>query len=92
MEEKIESIRYGEDLPGFRNIDYVPRNLSLKHLGNGLIGNLFTHALSADDHSAAYSKSSCEGRLTPLRELQMMRWMNVVTDKENWDVKAGNNE
>lgn len=30
----------------------------------------------------------CEGRLTPVRELQMMRWMNVVIDKENWDVKV----
>lgn len=36
----------------------------------------------------SHSRDGCEGRLTPLRELEMMRWMNVVTDKENWDVKV----
>lgn len=95
MGEKIESIpiseyqpRYGEDLPGFRPIDYVPRDLTVKYLGDGLRRKLFIHALSADDDSAVYSRYGCEGRLTPLRELEMMRWMNVVTDKENWDVKV----
>lgn len=95
MEEKVESIpnseykpRYGEDLPGFRAINYIPPNISVKHRGNGLGRKLFIHALSTDDHSAVYSRDSCEGQLTTLRELQMMSWMNVVTDKENWDVKV----
>lgn len=98
MEGKIESIpiseyqpRYGEDLPGFRPVHYIPPNLSVKHLGDGLGRKLFIHALSTDDDSAVYSRDSCEGRLTPVRELQMMRWMNVVTDKENWDVKVTTN-
>lgn len=46
---------------------------------------LFITALSMED---AFSTEMCEGRMTPLRELQMMRWMNVVTDKENWEVKV----
>lgn len=101
MGEQTESIpisecqpRYGEDLPGFRPIDYVPRDLSVKYLGGGLRRKLFIHALSADgflsayDDSAVDSRYGCQGRLTPLRELEMMKWMNVVTDKENWDVKV----
>lgn len=95
MGEKIESIpiseyqpRYGEDLPGFRPIDYIPRNLIVKYLGDGLGPKLFIHALSAGDDSAVHSRDGCQGRLIPLRELEMMRWMNVVTDKENWDVKV----
>lgn len=99
MEENIENIpifefntRYGMDLPGLRPIDYVPPSRS------GLRRKLFIHALSTDDHSEnyyrdSYEEDSCEensreGRLTPMRELQMMRWMNIVTDKENWDVKV----
>lgn len=99
MEENIENIpvseympRYGLDLPGFRPIDYVPPSRG------GLGRKLFIHALSTDNHSAIYYRDSCEedsreedsreGRLTPMRELQMMRWMNIVTDKENWDVKV----
>ena len=49
---------------------------------------LFITALSMEDESAAFSREMCEGRMTPLRELHMMRWMNVVTDKENWEVKV----
>lgn len=102
MEEKMGPIpnseyqpSYGEDLPGFRPIDYVPPR-------DGLGRKLFIHALSTDNRSSGfYTKfeehsfeedngevDSCEGRLTPMRELQMMRWMNVVTDKENWDAKV----
>lgn len=95
MGEKIEPIPiseyqppYGEDLPGFRPVDYIPPNLRAKYFGSGLGRNLFIHLLNKNNGSAVYSRDSCEGRLTPLRELQMMRWMNVVTDKENWDVKV----
>lgn len=61
-----------------------PEFCSQKELGQ----KLFITALSMEDESAAFSREMCEGRMTPLRELQMMRWMNVVTDKENWDVKV----
>lgn len=54
----------------------------------GLSQKLFITALSMEDEFATFSREMCEGRMTPLRELQMMRWMNVVTDKENWEVKV----
>lgn len=94
MGERIESISisayqppFGKDLPGFQYVDYIPyKSINTR---DGLRRKLFIHVLSgADDDKAVYSRDSCEGRLTPLRELQMMRWMNVVTDKENWDVKV----
>lgn len=95
MGEKIKSIPiseyqppYGENLPGFRPVDYIPRSLHINYFGNGLSRELFIHALSIEDTFTIFSKMRCEGRMTPLRELQMMRWMNVVTDKENWDVKV----
>lgn len=93
MGERIESIPippyqspFGKDLPGFQHVDFIPyKSISTR---DGLRQNLFIHALSGaeDDDTAVYSRDSCEGRLTPLRGLQMMRWMNVVTDKKNWDV------
>lgn len=64
---------YDDDTPS-------PESSSQKVLGQ----KLFISALSMEDRSV----EMYEGRLTPLRELLMTRWMKVVTDKENWDVKV----
>lgn len=94
----------GKDLAGFgRPVDYVPSNKRfistfrddednitspefLAH--NGMARILFINALSDDDYHGGYTKDMCDGRLTTLREFRMMKWMNVVTDKESWDVKV----
>ncbi len=64
---------------------------------NGTEENLFVNALCSDDTQElkcweertrlARPRNRCYGRLITLRELSMMRWMNTVTDKPDWDVK-----
>lgn len=70
--------------PGNDDDDQIPWPEFSSH--EFLDGGLFITALSKDDESTVFSTEMC--RLTPLRELQMMRWMNIVTDKENWEVKV----
>ncbi|KAF8157169.1 hypothetical protein B0H34DRAFT_712558 [Crassisporium funariophilum] len=67
-------------LPGFgRPVNYIPDENDPEY-----VGRAFQNALSGNDVSAGYTTLP----LTTLRELTMLQWMNVVTDKADWHVKV----
>lgn len=65
-----------------------PKSSSQKALSQKLFISALSMLSLDGPPYADFSRQTFEGRLTPLRELQMMRWMNVVTDKKDWDVKV----
>ncbi|TFK17404.1 hypothetical protein FA15DRAFT_605121 [Coprinopsis marcescibilis] len=64
-------------VPGLgKPIDYIPDD---QHDDPLWVGNSFPNPLSND--------SKYNMPLTTLREFNMMRFMNAITDKENWQIK-----
>ncbi|KAH8816634.1 hypothetical protein F5884DRAFT_665993 [Xylogone sp. PMI_703] len=82
--------QYGHHhLPGFNlPIDYTPRKGDYQRPADGSGRDLFASALRYEDIENRYSSLP----LNTLRELNMIRIMDNITDKPNWETKVFNTE